>query len=75
MTASLSNIKIREPSLTLPSQAVFTPYIKFTNVREVPSDQGDLTEEEAIAEAQEIMTNPNAHEWLPMKAARTKPDA
>ena len=75
MTASLSNIKIREPSLTLPSRAVFTPYIRLTNVREVPSDQGDLTDEEAIAEAREIMANPDVHEWLPMEPAATKPEA
>lgn len=38
-------------------------------------DQGDLTEEQAVAEAREIVANPDAHEWLPWKASTTKPDA
>lgn len=38
-------------------------------------DQGDLTEEQAISEAQAILANPDAHEWLPWKASPKKPDA
>ncbi len=57
------------------SSSTFGRQIKLTNVRWTLGDQGDLTEAEAIAEARKIMANPEAHEWLPMKAARTKPDA
>ena len=38
-------------------------------------DQGDLTEEQAVSEAREILANPDAHEWLPWKASTAKPDA
>lgn len=39
------------------------------------NDQGDLTEEQAVSEAREILANPDAHEWLPWKSSTTKPDA
>ena len=55
--------------------STFGRQIKFTNVRWTRRDQGDLTEAEAIAEAREIMRNPDAHEWLPMKATPTETDA
>lgn len=57
------------------ASSTFGRQIKFTNVRWMRRDQGDLTEEEAIAEAREIMANPDAHEWLPMEPAATKPEA
>lgn len=39
------------------------------------SDQGDLSEKQAISEAREILADPEAHEWLPWKASTNKPDA
>ena len=66
---------VEDPGRLEVSSSTFGRQIKLTNVRLTLGDQGDLTEAEAIAEAREIMANPDAHEWLPMKVARTKPDA
>jgi len=40
-----------------------------------PDDQGDLTDEQAIAESRTILANPDAHEWVPWKASESRLNA
>ena len=56
------------PHATRSTAAIFT-------IAWPPGDQGDLTEEQAVSEAREILANPDAHEWLPWKSSATNPDA